>query len=84
MVDGTNWVVMQSVQHAGCFVVPAPNAFEGWDETLPLRLGVADLDRGALVSDVNILDVTSWFYEQKGTRSAVDSDPALTAKFVGM
>jgi hypothetical protein len=79
--DDTFWVVMQSGQHDGCFVVPAPEAFDGWDEALPPSVGTADLDRGAYVSEKPIGEITAWFYGRRTKGTRIDGDSQAICLF---
>lgn len=79
--DGQCWVLIQSATHEGCFIAPAPNAFESWDEALPTSLGVADIERGVYVSESNINVLSGWFLSHCKTGSRIDSDPVAIQRF---
>lgn len=77
------WIVMQAADHDGCYIVPAPVAFDGWDESLPSSIGTAAQDREAFISPgIPINQITNWFYGRKGVQSRIDSDPEQIAKFI--
>lgn len=49
--DGTAWVIFPH-QDGRMFMMPYPDAFEGWDEAMPARIGTADYEfNGYLVAD---------------------------------
>lgn len=72
--DGQCWVLMQSATHDGCFIAPAPTAFESWDEALPGSLGTVDVDRKVYVSDKTINVLSGWFVSRCKKGSRIDSD----------
>lgn len=56
LADGSGWLMLQH-KDGRAVLVPWPGAQEGWDESLPARLGTADHELGGIVltSDVNAM-----------------------------
>ena len=81
MEGGQCWVLMQSESHNGCFIAPAPVPFDGWDEALPLSIGIADQDRKVYVSQMIIDNLTPWFSGRSKKGSWIDSDAAAIQRF---
>lgn len=77
------WVLLKSATHHGYFVVPAPIAFEGWDEALPPSIGQPDMQRNAYVGRGSMDAAVAWFYGGRSAASRIDSDGLAIAQFVG-
>jgi hypothetical protein len=81
MEEGQFWVLMQSATHDGCFIAPAPTAFESWDEALPPNLGTVDAARNVYISHMNINDLIAWFSSRCRKGSRIDSDAVAIHQF---
>lgn len=81
MDDGQCWVVMESATHAGCFIAPAPEPFDGWDEALPPGVGRPDLVKGVYESDKGINVLSGWFAARQTKGSRIDSDVAAIQRY---
>jgi hypothetical protein len=81
MDDGTCWVVMQTAEHDGCLIVPAPTTFESWEEALTPRIGTADMERDLYVSNQHINVIGAWFSQRARKGSRIDSDAVAIQKF---
>jgi hypothetical protein len=81
MEEGQFWVLMQSATHDGCFIAPAPTAFESWDEALPPSLGTVDVARNVYISHMNINDLIAWFSSRCRKGSRIDSDAVAIHQF---
>ncbi|MBT3066718.1 hypothetical protein [Rhodoferax sp. U11-2br] len=79
--EGQCWVLIQSATHAGCFIAPAPDAFESWDEALPPSMGRPDLDRQVYVSEKSINELVGWFMQRRPKSSRIDSDPVAIQRY---
>jgi hypothetical protein len=81
MDDGTCWVVMQTAERDGCFIVPAPTTFESWEEALPPSIGTPDMERRLYVSNQHVNAIASWFSQRSKKGSRIDSDAVAIQKF---
>ncbi|WP_180125247.1 hypothetical protein [Rhodoferax sp. BLA1] len=79
--EGQCWVLIQSATHGGCFIAPAPSAFESWDEALPPSVGRPDLERQVYVSEKSINDLVGWFMQRHPKSSRIDSDPLAIQRY---
>lgn len=81
MGPGECWVVMAAEDFSGCYIVPIPLAFDGWDETLPPGLAKPMPTRECYTSTLPVSDVNSWFMQRSKLGSRIDSDARVIAAF---
>lgn len=78
---GECWVVMAAEDREGCYIVPIPRAFDGWDECLPPGLASPIFERECYLSNLAITQVTHWFSQRAKLGSRIDSDARVIEEF---
>lgn len=80
---GEIWIVMESADRPGYYIVPGTGWWDGWDEALPPTVWRADLEKGAYVSDKSINHGIQLIRNFGMTASRIDSDVGLICAFTG-
>lgn len=75
------WVIMAAEDFPGCYIVPIPLAFDGWDESLPPGLASPMPARECYTSTLPISEVTTWFVQRARRGSRIDSDARVIEAF---
>ncbi|MDT8992808.1 competence protein CoiA family protein [Curvibacter sp. APW13] len=81
MGPGECWVIMAAQDFAGCYIVPIPFAFEGWDEYLPPGLASPLPARECYTSSLPMSEITTWFVKRAKAGSRIDSDAMVIERF---
>jgi hypothetical protein len=81
IAKGECWVVMAAEDIAGCYIVPIPLAFEGWEESLPPGLGAPMPSRECYTSTLTINELNAWFMPRAKLGLRIDSDARVIERF---
>ncbi|CAM8643764.1 Competence-induced protein CoiA-like [Comamonadaceae bacterium] len=78
---GECWVVMASADFDGCYIIPIPMAFEGWDESLPASIGTPMPERECFTSAVSVNELIAWFMPRAKLGIRIDGDANVVEQF---
>lgn len=81
--EGEFWILMESADHVGYYVVPGTGWWDGWDESLPRSVGQADLEKGAYRGDGTMDRAMELMRNLGVAASRIDSDASLICAFTG-
>lgn len=81
MGPGECWVIMAAEDREGCYIVPIPLAFDGWDECLPPGLASPIPERECYYTPHVVAQLTPWFSPRAKLGSRIDSDARVIEAF---
>jgi hypothetical protein len=81
--EGEFWIVMEAADHPGYYIVPGTGLWDGWDEALPLSIGLADLHKGVYRGDHPVNHAIQLMRNLGVSASRIDSDANIICAFTG-
>jgi hypothetical protein len=81
--DCESWVVMESAEHVGYYIVPGGGLVDGWDESLPPSFGRVDVERGVYVGEGPVGRGIELIRSLGVAASRIDSDAMAICNFIG-
>lgn len=83
VADNESWIVINSADHDGYYIVPGAGLVDGWDEALPRSIGTADIEKGAYKGDGPINNAILFVRGLGVQSSRIDSNAILIGIFTG-